>query len=538
MANEKFKVKFGLAVGDTAATVDGTTGDIATAGDIAVNGGDITTSSAAGAVFNTGATTLNIGGAATTVSIGANSGTTTVNNSLVADDLSTTTVDTTNLEVTNIKAKDGTAAIVIADSTGVVTVSTETDTNISDGNYILGAISATRNTAFVPPTSGLSTVSGNNGVSAASSTNFGAQFQAVYFSGDTTAGTASSAGLSGRGASGTNSAPGPAASQQVLLTLNGDGHATTGFANNIATVNSGGGTASILPAQIQLYARQAFADDGTTVTAAGTGFRVRGFQNTTSMSVANRQNFIDHHLTTATYKASTFNIQSGASTTNHAVFATTGHTIGAVDSPVTVTRAAASAGIKPVQFVRNIVPGTASPVTGDGAAYRLQVVGTSGTVFGLANVSGSYSSTGDTSLTLDVANGDQNTSVMSTLSLLVAKPSSTTIKGVVSPTASAGGNTAVDVAVFAPATTRISSDAITLEDNSGTDYLVLNSTSATFSQPVGLRVYTAATKPATGVVGQIIAISDSAGGGNPNGMIAFFDTTNSRWSYIHDNSAV
>jgi hypothetical protein len=39
-------------------------------------------------------------------------------------------------------------------------------------------------------------------------------------------------------------------------------------------------------------------------------------------------------------------------------------------------------------------------------------------------------------------------------------------------------------------------------------------------------------------VGQQIAISDSAGGGNPNGMMAFYDTTNSRWSYIHDNSAV
>jgi hypothetical protein len=35
-----------------------------------------------------------------------------------------TTVDTTNIEVTNIKAKDGTAAIAIADSTGVTTQST------------------------------------------------------------------------------------------------------------------------------------------------------------------------------------------------------------------------------------------------------------------------------------------------------------------------------------------------------------------------------------------------------------------------------
>lgn len=36
--------------------------------------------------------------------------------------LNVTTIDTTNIEVTNIKAKDGTAAMQIADSTGVVTV--------------------------------------------------------------------------------------------------------------------------------------------------------------------------------------------------------------------------------------------------------------------------------------------------------------------------------------------------------------------------------------------------------------------------------
>jgi len=125
MSNEKFKVKFGLAVGDTAATIDATTGDITTAGDLAVNGGDITTTSTTANVVNATATTVNIGGAATTISIGANTGTTTVNNSLVADDLAVATVDTTNIEVTNIKAKDGTAAATIADSTGAITVSSQ-----------------------------------------------------------------------------------------------------------------------------------------------------------------------------------------------------------------------------------------------------------------------------------------------------------------------------------------------------------------------------------------------------------------------------
>ena len=54
-----------------------------------------------------------------------------------------------------------------------------------------------------------------------------------------------------------------------------------------------------------------------------------------------------------------------------------------------------------------------------------------------------------------------------------------------------------------------------------------------------LSVYTAAALTAiTGTIGQMACVSDSAGGGNPNGMIAFWDTTNSRWSYVHDNSAV
>ena len=54
-----------------------------------------------------------------------------------------------------------------------------------------------------------------------------------------------------------------------------------------------------------------------------------------------------------------------------------------------------------------------------------------------------------------------------------------------------------------------------------------------------LASYTASALTAiTGQIGWMAAVSDSAGGSNPNGMIAFWDTTNSRWSYIHDNSAV
>lgn len=97
----------------------------------------------------------------------------------------------------------------------------------------------------------------------------------------------------------------------------------------------------------------------------------------------------------------------------------------------------------------------------------------------------------------------------------------------------------VAVISAAPDSSAISSDIITLENSAGTDYAVLNSTSATFAQPVGFPVKTAAQWNAiTGAVGRQVCVSNSGGGGNPNGMMAFWDTTNARWSYIHDNSAV
>jgi hypothetical protein len=63
---------------------------------------------------------------------------------------------------------------------------------------------------------------------------------------------------------------------------------------------------------------------------------------------------------------------------------------------------------------------------------------------------------------------------------------------------------------------------------------------ATFTSPTTLAVFTATGLTAiTGSVGQIAIVSNSGGGGgNVNGMMAFWDTTNSRWSYVHDNSAV
>lgn len=73
-------------------------------GDAAVNGGDITTTASTFNLINTNATTLNIGGAATAISVGAATGNSTINNNLVVTgDLTvngtTTTINTQNLNV-------------------------------------------------------------------------------------------------------------------------------------------------------------------------------------------------------------------------------------------------------------------------------------------------------------------------------------------------------------------------------------------------------------------------------------------------------
>jgi len=94
-----------VAIGQAVGTTDSVSfAGLTLSGDAAVNGGDVTTTAGTASLFNANATTLNIGGAATTVSIGANSGNTTVNNNLiVTGDLTvegtTTTLNTATLAV-------------------------------------------------------------------------------------------------------------------------------------------------------------------------------------------------------------------------------------------------------------------------------------------------------------------------------------------------------------------------------------------------------------------------------------------------------
>lgn len=85
-------------------------------GDVAVNGGDITTTNTTATIFNENATTLSIGNDATTLSIGAASGSTTINNDLtVVGDLvvqgTLTSIETVNLQTDDPLVKFGTGNV-------------------------------------------------------------------------------------------------------------------------------------------------------------------------------------------------------------------------------------------------------------------------------------------------------------------------------------------------------------------------------------------------------------------------------------------
>jgi len=130
MANKNFQVKHGLEVGATV-TADAATGNITTSGDVAVNGGDLTTNQTAFNLLNTTATTVNAFGAATTLELGAATGTTNINNNLEVDGdvtidggdliVSTSTFNLANTTATTLNIGGGaTTAVVIGNSAGEI----------------------------------------------------------------------------------------------------------------------------------------------------------------------------------------------------------------------------------------------------------------------------------------------------------------------------------------------------------------------------------------------------------------------------------
>ena len=203
-------------------------------------------------------------------------------------------------------------------------------------------------------------------------------------------------------------------------------------------------------------------------------------------------------------------LNTGLGTTNVQLvrMQTTGTSItGTGASQIEVANSSGSAFAPLLILKRNKTNGTA-PNDGDRGDFRIQLSGTTDE-YNIGKVEGVFDAGGDHELSLNVYDGTEGSGAVSSQVIKTTRKE-TTLTNI--PTSGVGA--AADVATF-------------------------NRDLITFTSPVAFPAYTAAAAGAiTGAVGQQLCISDSAGGGHPDGMMAFWDMTNARWSYIHDNSAV
>jgi hypothetical protein len=147
--------------------------------DLNVDGGDITTNQTTFNLLNTNATTVNFAGAATVIEIGASTGTTNVNNDLDVDGdinidggdltVSTTTFNLANTTATTVNAFGAATVIEIGSSTGTTNVNNDLDVD-GDVNIDGGDLTVST-TTFNLATSNATTV---NAFTSATSIDIGA----------------------------------------------------------------------------------------------------------------------------------------------------------------------------------------------------------------------------------------------------------------------------------------------------------------------------------------------------------------------------
>lgn len=125
-------------------TVDATSGNTVVAGDLAVNGGDLTSSQTTFNLLNATTTTLNIGGAATAVSLGASTGTATINNPTVVG--ANATQNLFNTVATTLNIGGAATAVSLGAGTGTTTVN---NTLAATGNISANSGTITTNQTTV-----------------------------------------------------------------------------------------------------------------------------------------------------------------------------------------------------------------------------------------------------------------------------------------------------------------------------------------------------------------------------------------------------
>ena len=304
--------------------------------------------------------------------------------------------------------------------------------------------------------------------------------------------------------------------------------ATRGTGNLVLTTNEGSGVEGTLTFTNGANGSATFAPNGT-------GSVANTFNN--GGNVTNNRNYITGAIRNATTRDTNGDIWE--LNTSAAQSATNPYFRGvSLDNSADTTRG-------PATLMRSYSGGATSGSAQRGRILFEKARGTaasptaiqSGDLLGSVDATG-YSSTGWINDTVPAVGGFfgfaaaenwvSNTALGTTFTLSLA-PSATTI--------SSGANL-IQVFSLNPQAAVYRSDEHTFQQGkTGTaQYLNITSARANFSVPVQFPSYTAAAANLiTGAVGRQIAITDSPTVG---GRMAFWDTTNARWSYISDNSAV
>jgi len=429
------------------------------------------------------------------------------------------------------------------------------NTQIRDATRVKGAIEATRNESFVLPPAILTSVTANNGIdifsnSDASTNGYGAQCSLTNYLSDTAAGSASSASFQLRGAQGTNSSPSASESGDVMGTVNFSGHATNGFTNYVASSNQGGGLVAFHPLQIQGVNAEAPTESAFTLANAIQG-----------------GNYITRLVLTIGSVSSSgsgvFTNTSGDVRRNDVVVVT-GTLTGSMTFPgyTSGNQYYVTFGANPTTtFTLSLTPGGAPVATTSGTTtgltftrYRVQFNYATQTAAPFAQnskvtIAGStsakfdgtgyavFSNTTGTAIGMYIAAPGNQAAAAGTIGLTnVTGAGTLRVRSFVvgQPLSNANRVTLIE---HNSSTATHRSDTITLQQGSTTTtHLVLDTAKATFTKPVVFPSYTIAGAGAlTGAAGWQISISDSTGNG---GRMAYWDTTNSRWNYVSDDTAV
>ena len=552
--------------GTAAASIANSTGIITVSTElnvdnINVNGNTISSTNTNGDILITPNGTGDIDLVADTVQLGDANATATLTTNGTGDMVLNTNNGTAAGSITLAQGTNG-AITVAPNGTGRLVVTTSIDGDLVDDSYILGQLRASTNTSYTFPPVTLSTVTSGSGVAAASSISNGNGYSASstfsHYYGDTRAGANTAPAFTFQAANGVSdtsvtrpwegtvgSAASAITANGILGTFNFGGYATTDWAGYISGMNQGGGFNVTQPLQAQGYATETFANGTLSITpATATGTNA----NVASVQITGTKGQISFTATTPAVGNAIVvtGVSSGTGTGitagTYYVIATNGSTTAQLSAtpggaPITTTAGTTTS----LTFSRQFITVTYSAQTY--IPFGLNAFITIAGISGVTN--GTYMAQG-TSTTTQVLIGVATptgartlTAATLTCPTVTAAGAAFRVRGVPVATPLNSGNRFNFIDHSAAAAT-YRADTFTIAGGAygGTSAarVTVDSAKVTMALPVAFPVYTAAAAAAvTGAVGWQISISNSPTVG---GRMAFWDTTNARWSYISDNTAV